>query len=241
MRRPFPTSFLTLLVVVAFGCSVSAEPLGTAAPPESIDLPGGNRLALPPGTHAFGPAGPLTSPRVSQKATLLQAPAIAPGERRRRTLDELYDRLAQAKDAVEAGAIASKIAQTQEVSASDTANLLMQRAAQALSGGDTSAALLLLDKLILLQPNWAEAWNRRATVRFLNNDDVGSMEDIGHVLVLQPRHFGALSGMGMILQRNGDDRAAMAVFRKAEALNPRDASVKASIEQLRPAVDGTEL
>ena len=61
----------------------------------------------------------------------------------------------------------------------------------------------LLDKLIVLQPDWAEAWNKRATVRYLMDDEQGSMADIARVLVLEPRHFGALSGMGMILERGG--------------------------------------
>ena len=104
---------------------------------------------------------------------------------------------------------------------------------------DTASSLL--DKIIVLRPRWAEAWNKRATVRYLTDDDVGSMADIGQVLTLEPRHFGALSGMGLILHRNGDDKAALTVLRRAAVIDPQNTQVKSMIEDLTPAVEGKDL
>ena len=67
------------------------------------------------------------------------------------------------------------------------------------------------------------------------------MEDISHVLALEPRHFGALSGMGFILHRNGDDKAALTVLRRAQVVNPQQPEVKTLIDHLVPDVEGHDL
>ena len=133
------------------------------------------------------------------------------------------------------------IAQVLLQSGSDTADLVMQRAVMAMEAKDYPTATDLLDKIITLQPGWAEAWNKRATVRYLVDDDAGSMADIGHVLALEPRHVGALSGMGLILHRNGEDRAALTVLRRAAGINPQDAQVKSMVDDLAHAVEGNAL
>ena len=92
--------------------------------------------------------------------------------------------------------------------------LTMQRASAAVSARQFPLALELFDKIVLLRPTWAEAWNKRATVRFLGDDMDGAMEDIEQVLKLEPRHFGALTGMGFIMQKEGLDKGALAAFRK---------------------------
>lgn len=196
--------------------------------------------------QGFGPDGPdVATPALPTPTPDEQAPPPKPqpsvAERRKQQLDELYDRLSKAKDAQEAGAIVGMIGQTLIRSGSDTADLVMQRAVTAMDAKDYPTATDLLDKVIVLQPGWAEAWNKRATVRYLVEDDTGSMADIGHVLALEPRHFGALSGMGLILHRNGEDKAALTVLRRAAGINPQDAQVKTMVNELVHAVEGSEL
>jgi tetratricopeptide (TPR) repeat protein len=99
----------------------------------------------------------------------------------------------------------------------------------------------LLDRLVALEPNWAEAWNQRATVRFLAEDFDGSMADIDKVLKLEPRHFGALTGMGVILQREGLDKRALEVFNRALEIYPAQSDLKDSVDKLTLDVNGRDI
>ncbi len=235
---------LFVLCQAASAASPSADPN-----PPAFTLPDGTALPNPPTSRSFGGGGPLAVPHrppapaadADAEQAPVNTPVLTPAERRTRQLDELYQRLAGAKDAEEAGAIGNSIAQVLLRSGSDTADVLMSRALMAMGSKDYSTAQAVLDKVIVLRPRWAEAWNKRATVRFLDNDDIGSMADIGHVLALEPRHFGALSGMGLILHRDGDDKAALVVLRRAAAIDPQDREVKSLVDQLTPVVEGRDL
>lgn len=240
-----PLFLRTLTIAALLGGAVPvtrAEEL----PGATLTLPDGSILTLPRSQRRFAPSGPLVPPpdKGVTARPLRPAPPDPPltaAERRRKRLDELFGRLAGAQDAAEATAITQNIDRLWAQSGSATADLLMQRAVQCIAAKDNKTADLLLDKIVVLRPGWAEAWNKRATVRYLDDDDRGSMEDIAHVLALEPRHFGALSGMGFILHRNGDDKAALAVLRKAAAINPQQPDIKALIEQLTPEVEGIPL
>ncbi len=215
----------------------------------SLTLPGGPTIPMPPGAQVFGPHGfnPHLAPRLPDpaqpsagqpSATVAPTPQLSPAERRKARVGDLLTRLSQAKDPTEAGAIGTMLDHLWLQSGSDTADLLMERALSAIGSHEYKTAEAVLDKVVTLRPDWPEAWNRRATLHYLQDDDTQSMADIGHVLALEPRHFGALSGMGFILHRNGDDKAALTVLRRAAAINPQDASVKTLIEQLTPEVEG---
>jgi tetratricopeptide (TPR) repeat protein len=117
----------------------------------------------------------------------------------------------------------------------------MARAIAALGTRNLEIAEQLLDKIILLQPDWAEAWNKRATVRYLMGEDQQSMADIARVLVLEPRHVGALSGMGMILERRGFRDGALRAYRRALEVAPQLESAKSAVDRLTKAVDGQAL
>jgi tetratricopeptide (TPR) repeat protein len=102
-------------------------------------------------------------------------------------------------------------------------------------------ALKLLDAVVRLRPDYVEGWNRRATLYYLKNDYARSLEDIQQVLVREPRHFGALAGLGMIMQDIGDDRRALDAFRKALAVNPHLEKVPDLVKQLSEKVDGRDI
>src|SRR5260370_304784 len=82
---------------------------------------------------------------------------------------------------------------------SDTAALLMTRAKAAMDAQNIDVALKLLDSVVKLRPDYVEGWNRRATLYYLKNDYVHSMEDIQQVLAREPRHFSALAGPRIIM------------------------------------------
>jgi tetratricopeptide (TPR) repeat protein len=85
---------------------------------------------------------------------------------------------------------------------------------------DLRAAASLLDQLIEGEPEWAEAWNQRATIRYMVRDFEGSLADIDRVLALEPKHFGALSGQAMILMHQGKMEEGKTALRRAVEIDP---------------------
>ena len=203
----------------------------------------------------IGPGGIVPPARPAHRVEAPKKPALTPDERaaairkalmpkpplsvaRRHTLDDLYGKLAAAGDEDEAKGLATLIANIWMRSGSDTATLLMQRASEAQAKKDYPVALDLLDKIVGLQPNWAEAWNKRASVRYLAGDLDGSMADVEHVLKLEPKHFGALQGMAMILQRTGLDKQALEVYRRVLSIYPHQPDLKEEVDKLTLRVEG---
>lgn len=160
---------------------------------------------------------------------------------RKPVLDELFDRLAAARDEEEADGIAGAIERVFQRSGSDTADLLMNRALAAMHRKDNKIATDVLDKLVLIEPDWAEAWAQRATARFLEGDKIGAVEDLGHALAKEPRHFGALAGLGSVLYSLGYEKRALEVFRRAIAVRPHQSEVQQMIDRLAPSVDGRDI
>lgn len=170
------------------------------------------------------------------RKALMPKPPLA--EARRRTLDDLYGKLAEAKDADESKGLASLIAAIWMRSGSDTADLLMSRAEKAIGDKKYTLAIRVLDKVVELRPNWAEAWNKRAAARYLDGDLNGSMADVDHVLKLEPKHFAALNGMAMILQRTGMEKRALQIYRRELAIYPHQPELEKTVEKLTLAVEG---
>ncbi|MBV9112889.1 MAG: tetratricopeptide repeat protein [Hyphomicrobiales bacterium] len=148
-------------------------------------------------------------------------------------LDGLFAKLKQAPDAEAAAVTSRAIQQRWSHSGSDTADLLMQHADAALSGGDRPLAIEILDRLIAIDPDWAEAWNRRATVFFLEDDLSRSAADIQEVLAREPRHFGALMGLGGILERIGDDHKALQAYERVLEVYPLLPTAEKAVERLK--------
>ena len=125
-----------------------------------------------------------------------------------------------APDDASAKAIEDRIWAMWLVSGSDTCTLLMSRVKDATDDKNFDLAIKLLDAVIAIKPDYVEAWNRRATVYYLKQDYGHSLADLREVLAEEPRHFGALSGLGLILQDIGDDKDALEAYRKALAIDP---------------------
>ena len=96
-------------------------------------------------------------------------------------------------------------------------------------------------KLAMMAPKFAEAWNKRATVRFLIGDLAGSKRDIARVLQLEPRHFGALSGLGMIHAQQGNYEGALLAYEAAARQNPHMQQIKTIIANLKKRLLGEAL
>jgi len=124
------------------------------------------------------------------------------------------------------------------LSGSDTANLLMTRAKSAIDSNNLDLAVELLDAIVKIKPDYIEAWNRRATLHYMRKEYAQSMEDIRQVLIREPRHFGAISGLGMILQEFGDEKHALDVFRRALEINPYLPKIDEMVKSLTEKVEG---
>ena len=109
----------------------------------------------------------------------------------------------------------------------------MEDAIGAIAAGDLDNAEAILDALVARCPEWSEAWNKRATLYFLQERDRESVLDIQETLRLEPRHFGAVSGLGQICLRAGDNESAIYVLEFALALNPALESVRQTVTALR--------
>jgi tetratricopeptide (TPR) repeat protein len=188
---------------------------------------------------ASGLAAPL--PAAAQSAGVADAPAAdargdSPGER----LDALFEELAGAGEE-EWRPIQNRIQTIWARSPSSSMTFLLSRAVDALQEKELGEAEAFLDDLVRLAPDFAEGWNKRATVHFLREDYGRAVADIQRVLALEPRHFGALQGLGMILERLDRDADAYRVYRRALELHPNLEQAREGLERLAPEVEGRPL
>src|SRR5256714_10087886 len=195
-------------------------------------------IAVP--TVAFA-QDPRVAPPKPKK--LPEAPSKLPkvGADRTRGLDFLFGALKAAPDEASAKHVEARICALWLQTSSDTAALLMMRAKAAMDAHQMDVAQKLLDSVVKLRPDYIEAWNRRATLYYLRNDYAHSLEDIEQVLIREPRHFGALAGLGMIMQDIGDEKRALDAFRKALAINPHLEKVPDLVKSLTEKVEGRDI
>ncbi len=155
------------------------------------------------------------------------------------SLDTLFAALKIAPDEASAKAIEDRIWSVWLASSgSDTCTLLMSRVKDATDDKNFDLAIKLLDAVIALKPDYVEAWNRRATVYYLKQDFGRSIADLRMVLAKEPRHFGALSGLGLILQDIGDDKHALEAYRKALEIDPHLDNIPDVVKTLSEKVEG---
>src|SRR3954463_9227304 len=215
MRPRFLASLLVPATALAlFTGAASAQ---TAKPP---DQPHGQAIA------------PMEPPK--------ELPRAPKGDRAR-NLDFLFGALKAAPDADSAKLVEGRIWALWVASGSDTADLLMTRAKTAADEKDANLAARLLDSVIELKPDYIEAWNRRATLHFANKDYGSSLADIRQVLAREPRHFGALTGLGVIMQELGEEKLALEAFRRALAVNPHLQKVPDFVKSLIEKVEGRDI
>jgi tetratricopeptide (TPR) repeat protein len=160
---------------------------------------------------------------------------------RTRNLDFLFGALKAAPDAESAKQVENRIWALWIASGSDTANLLMTRVKAAVEAKDLDLAIELLNAVVKIKPDYVEAWNRRATVHYMRKEFGESLQDIRQVLQREPRHFGAMSGLGMILQEFGDEKRALNVFRRALEIHPHMPKIPDLVKGLTEKVEGRDI
>ena len=183
-------------------------------------------------------------PKIGPKGHWVQPPKKLPHLSMRdsvNNLDFLFGALKAAPDEETAKAIEQRIWVLWMHSKSDTTNLLMSRVQQAIAGKDIDLALKLLSAIVKIKPDYVEAWNRRATIYYMKKEYGRSLADIRQVLRLEPRHFGALTGLGLILQDIGDDKQALEVYRRALKVYPKLERVPDIVKRLQEKVEGRDI
>ena len=202
-------------------------------------------LAVPAFAQAPTPTPPgVPSPNATPEGNWVQPPADVPKALRAdrtRNIEFLFEALKIAPDDESAKAVENRIWALWMVSGSDTADLLMSRAKTAADAKDYNLAIRLLSTVIELRPNYVDAWNRRATIYFLKQDYGNSLADIRETLAREPRHFGALAGLGVIMESVGDEKHALEAFRKAQAIYPRLGGLTDQIKNLKEKVEGRDI
>ncbi|MBP0615341.1 tetratricopeptide repeat protein [Jiella mangrovi] len=220
--------------------------------PEAPSAPGGEESPMivpapdvaPDTPDAFGSAPLAEDDATSDPAPVDQAdtaPANRPDETREEKIERLFSELRKQADGTKAARIAARIEREWRRSGSATIDLLMQRAAKAMGHKDNAAAMDVLDQTLVLDPDYAEAWNRRATLNFSMDRWGRSLADIEQTLNREPRHWGALMGLAMILERLDEKKKALETYEKVLAVYPalksaQDAAGRLSEELTGPAI-----
>ncbi len=193
-------------------------------------------------------AGLLVHPVMAQEKKVTEEtiakPAMTLEERKQvdaRLLDNLLARLYASTSERQAKAIEATVLQLWLRNYSPSVEVLMKQAISAINDNEHSSALTLLDTVIEIAPDYAEAWNKRATVHYFSQDYERALADIDQVLELEPRHFGALSGRALVNRAMGNKKAALQSFREALEIHPFLDGAKSAVKKLKKDVEGERI
>lgn len=159
-------------------------------------------------------------------------------EKRATLREDLYALLATAASAEDAKKIARQIQRVWRTSGSDTVSVLMSRAGRAMKSKDQKLALKLLDTVVELAPDNAEAWNRRAFVHYASKNYRAAVGDLRRALALDKNHFKALDGLASIFQQIGDDDKALKIYEQLRQIHPFWPGMDKAYEALKGKVQG---
>ncbi|KGM44350.1 hypothetical protein JY97_01365 [Alkalispirochaeta odontotermitis] len=164
---------------------------------------------------------------------MMAVPATGRADQSDEQLDGLFDRLRSTADPMEARILEIQIWRIWTDTGRDDMNVLMTQGTQAMARGRLQEAIAIFDEVVITLPNFAEGWNKRATAHYLSKDYTASVTDIERTLALEPRHFGAISGMGLIFMARGDETGALHAFEEVLKIHPHASGAKARVEELR--------
>jgi len=155
---------------------------------------------------------------------------VVSADQRDPNLPTLFKFLKSAQHSDQAGPVEDKIWEIWSMTGDPKLDQLMVTSSTAMERGDYRGALLDIDQILKAKPDFAEGWNKRATVYFLMGDYQKAIADIDRTLELEPRHFGALSGLGMSNLKLGRDAAAADAFRRLLSIDPLYPNAKRNLK-----------
>jgi tetratricopeptide (TPR) repeat protein len=180
------------------------------------------------------------SPRETEGASKDPAAAAPVIPSREERLESLFTTLKSTSDKDAAKAAENDIITLWLESGSDTVDLMMSWTLAAIEEKDYGLALDYLDRMLVMKPDYAEGWNKRATVHFLRDDYPKAIADIERTLAVEPRHFGALSGLGTIMRDIGDKDRALTAYRRALEIDPHLETVKEAVSEIEHELAGRD-
>lgn len=152
----------------------------------------------------------------------------------------LLDQL-RAADPVEAKRIERQIRMDWSRSGSPTMDLLLKRGRDAMEAGEVELAVGHLSALTDHAPDFAEGWHARAMV-FFQEDEMGlAIHDLEQVLALNPRHFGAIYGLGVVMESLDRIQDAYAMYERVLEIHPNHEDAREGADRLNIRVNGTEI
>ncbi len=191
-------------------------------------------LASAQSTGRLDALGALTSSQPEKRA---EAVIVLGNEGRMADVPALLERLRDEEPAVRALAEQAIWAVWSRSGDPEVDALFAQGVAE-MQSGESSAAIATFTRVIALKPDFAEGWNKRATVYFLVGDYQRSLADCDEVIRRNPNHFGALAGYGQIYLHLNDYDKALAYFRRALVVNPNLDGVRTIIDALEAKFRG---
>lgn len=195
-------------------------------------------------------AQPLCAQGAQGGARKIEREPVAPGpnpqqrgeaqspESYRKLVDALFVKLREAKNEDEAETVDDALTALWVRRGGTTAQTLIEWSQEEFVEKRFGAALDYLDALLAIDPDNFEAYYRRAVIAYQQRDLGRAIGDLGRVLALEPRHYGALGSLGTILSETGREKEALAAFRAALELMPWRQQLKRQVERLVPTVEG---
>lgn len=174
---------------------------------------------------------PLTM-RIIAVLILLAYSLASPADQNDPALDDLFEQLAITTSDEEASNITREIWQRWTANDDPDVSRLMQIGIRALNYSTYRKALQSFDRVIEIAPEFAEGWNKRATLYYHIKEYRRSMDDIKKTLRLEPRHFGAWSGLGLVSIAQENYAGALAAFKKALSINPHIPNIRRYVQKL---------
>jgi len=193
------------------------------------------------GDKAKMPAMPLLARGLLAATLLIGASVPAAADQNDPALNPLFHQLFDARDVRTAAPTEAQILRVLAQSGSPTADLLLARGTEAMNRGDFDSSLATFTSLLKLAPNFAEGWNRRATLYYLMGNLDASIADLEKVLAFEPRHFTALASLGQIYVIKNQRREALRAFQRALAANPHLLVAKRFVDAVRRMDGGLDI
>ena len=238
--RQVSRSLAAILTIMTFVvgapiCSALAQNKPTAPTQKPTERPPGGDMRV---DELLSGGGKKSAKALSPLDLVMKDGIPALAKNRAILREDLYALLATAGTAKEAKKIASQIERVWLTTGSDTVSVLMVRASRAMKAKDEKLALTLLDSVVVLAPDSAEAWNRRAYVYYASKNYPAAVGDLRRALALDKNHFKALDGLASIFRQLGDDTKAFQVYKQLREIHPHWPGLEKAYQELKGKVQG---
>ena len=151
-------------------------------------------------------------------------------------LKTLFEQLKTAPTPEAAAPVESEIWTIWAKSGDSDLDQVFEVGSRAMAIGDVGTALKIFDVIVRKAPGFAEGWNKRATVHYMMGNYQASLADIDRTLELEPHHFGALAGLGLVNIELDRDEAALDAFERVLKVTPQSQSARHNIEIVKQRI-----